>query len=104
VETRSDEQATLGTKVIVVEAALLFEAEWQDMFDEVWLVEAPREAVLQRLRDRGVDNTEAERRLASATDPARAREQATRVLDNDGNLDDLRHKVTEALQAVTGGS
>jgi dephospho-CoA kinase len=104
VETQAKEQAALGTKVIVVEAALLFEAEWQDMFDEVWLVEAPREAVLQRLRDRGVDNTEAERRLASATDPARARKQATRVLDNDGDLDDLRRKVTEALQAATGGS
>jgi dephospho-CoA kinase len=102
VENRAHEQASIGTNVLVVEAALLFEAEWQDMFDEVWLVEAPREAVLARLRDRGVDAAEAERRLASATDAAQARRLATRVIENNGDLEALRAKVTEALMAATG--
>jgi len=104
VETRATEQAARDTNVLVVEAALLFEAEWQDMFDEVWLVQAPREAVLQRLRDRGVEASEAERRLASATDPKRAQRLATRVIDNDSDLTALQRKVHQAWQAATGGS
>jgi dephospho-CoA kinase len=104
VEKRAREQAAMGTSVLVIEAALLFEAEWQDMFDEVWLVEAPRAAVLARLRDRGIDAPEAERRLASATDPAQARRLATRVLENDGSLEDLRRKVAEAWKAATAAS
>jgi dephospho-CoA kinase len=104
VEARASEQASQGAQVLVVEAALLFEAGWQDMFDEVWLVEAPREAVLQRLRDRGVDGAEAERRVASATDAARARRRATRVIENDGDLDALRRKVGEAWKTATAAS
>jgi dephospho-CoA kinase len=104
VESRAAEEASRGTKVLVVEAALLFEAEWQDMFDEVWLVEAPHETLLRRLRERGIGGAEAERRLASVTDPRRARREATRVIENDGDLDDLRRKVTEAWRAATGVS
>ena len=102
VETRAREQEAAGTHVLVVEAALLFEAEWQALFDEVWLVESPRDAVLQRLRDRGIDGAEAERRLAAVTDASKARAQATRIIENDGSLADLRRKVAEALAAATG--
>ena len=104
VETRAREQASQGTRVLVVEAALLFEAEWQDMFDEIWLVEAPRQAVVQRLRERGIDGAEAERRLASATDPDKARHQATRVIVNDSDLETLRRKVAQAYLAAKGES
>ena len=103
VEARAAEEAAAGAQVLVVEAALLFEAEWQDMFDEVWLVEAPRDAVLQRLRDRGVEGAEAERRLASVTDAASARRLATRVIENDGDLEALRAKVEAALAAAAKG-
>ena len=100
VAARAAEQAAAGTAVLVVEAALLFEAEWQDMFDEVWLVEAPRDAVLDRLRERGVVGAEAERRLAAGTDATKARALATRVIANDGDLEALRGRVAEAWSAV----
>ena len=39
---------------IVVEAAILIEANWQPLFNEIWLVTAARERVIERIeRDRG---------------------------------------------------
>ena len=37
------------TKVLVVEAAVLFEAGWGRLFDEIWVVTAPEADVLERL-------------------------------------------------------
>jgi dephospho-CoA kinase len=80
----------------------MFDAGWQDLVDEVWLVESPRDAVLERLRERGLAAAEAERRLAAATDPTRARKLATRTIQNDAELDTLRRKVRDAYAAATG--
>ena len=41
-----------GTQVAVVEAALLFEAGWDTLVDEVWATDAPLETVIQRLQAR----------------------------------------------------
>ncbi len=38
-----------NTAVLVVEAAVLFEAGWENLFDEIWVVTAPEEDVLDRL-------------------------------------------------------
>ena len=37
------------TEVLVVEAAVLFEAGWENLFDEIWVVTAPEKDVLKRL-------------------------------------------------------
>ena len=37
------------TEVLVVEAAVLFEAGWENLFDEIWVVTAPEKDVLERL-------------------------------------------------------
>src|SRR5262249_4053186 len=40
---------------IVVEAAILIEAQWTPLFDEIWVVTAARERVIERVeRDRGM--------------------------------------------------
>jgi dephospho-CoA kinase len=100
VEERKREQEASGTRVFVVEAALLIEAGWQDLVDEIWLVRSPRQAVLQRLRERGLDAVESERRVAAATDVEAAAAQAHRVIENDGTLEDLERKVAEAWAAL----
>src|SRR5712692_3880756 len=42
-------------KPIVIEAAILIEANWQPLFNEIWLVVASRERVIERVeRDRGL--------------------------------------------------
>jgi dephospho-CoA kinase len=59
----------------------------------VIVVEAPLEARLARLEERGIAREDAERRMAAqATDDAR-REYATYVLDNSGDVDALARQV-----------
>ena len=57
------------TKVLVVEAAVLFEAGWGRLFDEIWVVTAPEADVLERL--------ERQRNQKPAQTRARLRAQMT---------------------------
>ena len=55
-----------GVSVVVLEAAVLLEAGWDSLVDEVWTVTAPAEAVLERLHARnGMASDEANRRIAA---------------------------------------
>jgi phosphopantetheine adenylyltransferase/dephospho-CoA kinase len=40
------------TTIVVVEAAVLLEAKWEDLFDEVWVVHVDPEAACERLMER----------------------------------------------------
>ncbi len=81
---------------IVVEAAVLIEANWVSLIDELWLVVADRETVVDRVRaQRGLDREAIEARLsAQLTDEARRR-HATVVIDNSGSPEDLRRRIEE---------
>jgi dephospho-CoA kinase len=76
---------------VVVEAAILIEANWQPLCDEIWLVRASRQAVIDRIeRQRGLKPAETEARIrAQLSDDERAK-HARLVIDNDGSLDALR--------------
>jgi phosphopantetheine adenylyltransferase/dephospho-CoA kinase len=76
---------------VVVEAAILIEASWQPLCDEIWLVRASRQAVIDRIeRQRGLKPAETEARIrAQLSDDERAK-HASLVIDNDGSLDALR--------------
>eukprot|EP00053_Salpingoeca_punica_P014408 m.130982 g.130982 ORF g.130982 m.130982 type:complete len:748 (-) comp16447_c0_seq2:329-2572(-) len=55
-----------GCEVAVIEAAILLEADWQRMVDEVWVVMVPRDEAKARLmRRNGLTEDQAEQRLAS---------------------------------------
>jgi len=89
--TVADLRARGATLPIVVEAAILIEANWQPLFDEIWLVRAAREQVLARIeRQRGLKPAETEARIrAQLSDEDRAR-HASLVIENNGSLDELR--------------
>ena len=76
---------------VIVEAAILIEAKWNPLFDEIWLVRASRQAVVNRIeRQRGLKPTETEARIrAQLSDEERAK-HASLVIDNNGSLDELR--------------
>jgi dephospho-CoA kinase len=81
-----------GAKLpIVVEAAILIEANWQPLFDEIWLVRASREQVVTRIESqRGLKPAETEARIrAQLSDEERAK-HATLVIENNGSLEELR--------------
>lgn len=81
-------------RAVVVEAAILLEAGWKSLVDEVWLVLADREAVLARLADaRGLSREESAARIARQMSDDERRRQADVVIDNRGSLEDLREQV-----------
>ena len=85
-----------ATLPIVVEAAILIEAQWQPLFNEIWLVRAPREQVVTRIEvQRGLKPDETEARIrAQLSDEERAK-HATLIIENNGSLEELRDLLKE---------
>jgi dephospho-CoA kinase len=82
-------------KPIVVEAAILIEANWQALFNEIWLVVAARERVIERIeRDRGLKPEQTEARIKAQLPDAERRKHAALVIANDGSIDELREQVS----------
>jgi dephospho-CoA kinase len=81
---------------VIVEAAVLLEAGWNRLVDEVWLVVADREEILQRLSaSRGLSRAESEARLARQMSDEERRKASTVVIENRGSLDELRSRVAD---------
>jgi dephospho-CoA kinase len=87
----AEQRASGATLPIVVEAAILIEANWHSLFDEIWLVRAPREQVVTRIEiQRGLKPSETEARIrAQLSDEDRAK-HATLVIENNGSIEELR--------------
>lgn len=96
-QQRLDGLRTKHLPIAVLEAALLIEAGWLPLVDEVWLVTTPRETALARLSHRnGLTTEQSEARLnAQLTDEERRR-HADVIIENTGSLDDLRRRVDAA--------
>jgi dephospho-CoA kinase len=79
---------------IIIEAAVLIEAGWEGLCQEVWLVTAPQEQVLGRIeRDRGMRAEEIRRRIDAQLPEQEKRKYAAVVIENNGTLEQLREKV-----------
>ena len=87
---------------IVVEAAILIEANWIPLVDEVWLVEASTGAVVERVAaQRGLAASDTEARIASQLSNAERRKHAQLVIHNDGSLADLKQRVDRAWERLS---
>lgn len=87
---KADQQPEL----LVVDAALLLEAGWEDLVDEVWVVFCPPDLQLERLRLRNnLSAAEAEARIASQMLPAARRSKADVLLSNAGTTAELQAQV-----------
>lgn len=82
--------------IVVLDIPLLAESGRADGYAAVVVVTAPEDVRVERLaHDRGMDPDDARARIrAQATDDER-RAVATHVVDNSGDLDDLRAQVDE---------
>ncbi|MCS6925815.1 MAG: dephospho-CoA kinase [Candidatus Binatia bacterium] len=93
------------TAPIVVEAAVLIEANWLPLVDEVWVVVTGKSAVLARLAaQRGLSPQETEARIASQLSDAERIKYAHVVISNDGSLADLRTRVMDEWQRLVDSS
>ena len=85
-----------GVSVVVVEAALLFEAGWDSLVEEVWTTDSPEHAVIDRLKVRnGMSEEEARKRISSQMGRTERLERSDYVIENSGDMVALRSAINE---------
>ena len=85
-----------GADAVVVEAALLFEAGWDSLVQEVWVTDSPVEVVVERLsRRNGMTEEEARRRISSQMSREERLERADLVIDNSKDVESMRMAIGE---------
>jgi len=102
IDRRIKEKRAEGfARPIVVEAAILIEANWLPLADEVWLVVTNKNAVIERVASqRGLSAQDTEARIASQLADSERRKYASLVIENDGSLEDLKKKVQTAWSRI----
>ena len=89
-----EENSQLGTEILVLDAAVLIEAGWTTVVDEVWVVTAPVDQIISRLESRnGITEEQAMSRINSQMTTEQRVEYADIVIENDDSLDKLMSSV-----------
>jgi dephospho-CoA kinase len=96
--------------IVLLEAAVLLDAEWEDIMDAVWTVKTPAPIALERLvSNRNFTREEAQKRI-DAQEPRRGIRNlneevengvVTRVIENTGTEEDLQEALLQALHDPT---
>ena len=90
-------QAADAAAVIVLEAAVLFEAGWEDMGDQIWVITVDRETAISRSMARDDATREAvEARLDSQLSNEQRTSRADVVISNDADESSLLAKLDQA--------
>lgn len=90
-----------GVGVVVLEAAVLIEANWTDLTDEVWVAMAPEEVAVKRLQNRGgLTEEQARARIRSQLSTEERAKHADIIIDTDCELSEVRSKVEELWQRL----
>lgn len=90
-------------RVAVLEAALLIEAGWEPLVDEVWVTVAPEEAVLRRLSARDArPESEIFARIRAQLSQSERVKHADRIVNTDLPLPALREKVIALWEEAIG--
>lgn len=92
-------------KIIVVEAALLIEANWVSLVDEVWVTIATKERVIKRITSQQrFDKETIEARMKSQISEHERLTVANVVIDNNGDIEQLTKQIktlwTERLHKI----
>ena len=89
--------------VIVLEAAILIEANWSDMVDEVWVVTAPEQTRLNRVNQKtGLDIESVKARIFNQISDAERNQKADILIDNSGSIDNLEVLVKKIWRKEIG--
>ncbi|ALD72848.1 dephospho-CoA kinase [Streptococcus gordonii] len=80
---------------------LLFELEYDNWFDQIWLVDVTEETQLSRLMTRNaLSQEEAEKRIAAQLSLQEKRNRADVLIDNNGPLELTQEQLRDTLQKL----
>lgn len=95
------DQLAKTEETFFMDIPLLFEQDYADWFDEVWLVYVNPETQIKRLKARnGYSQEEAQQRLASQMKLEDKVPYADFVIKNDGNLEELIEQIDKKLRRL----
>ena len=91
------------TKLFFVEAALLIEAGYKELADELWYVYADKDIRRKRLMEsRGYSSEKVEEIMEKQLSEEKFREACDFIIDNSGSLEDSLKQVSERLKRNNG--
>jgi dephospho-CoA kinase len=96
VKEKIEKYRKTDTKIVVLEAALLIEAAWTPLVDQVWITVAPEASIVRRLKNgRELKEEQILARLQAQMSSEEKAKGADVVINTDCSLDELGTKVTE---------
>jgi dephospho-CoA kinase len=91
-----------GVDIVVLEAALLFDAKWDDLTNEVWVTAVDPQTAAQRTSERS--NIPVEQVLDRIQKAQMANDERIRradvIIDTSGTLEDTRYRTLDAWEAL----
>ena len=97
---RRDELAKTQ-KVFFMDIPLLIEYDYMEWFDDIWLVHLDEKTQLERLVMRNhFSKEEAKKRMASQMSTEAKKPYADKLLDNSGDLTELKAQINQLLQEL----
>lgn len=92
-----------GVPVVLLEAAVLLEADWVPLVDQVWLVTVAPGVARQRIVERnGLTPEQADARIGAQLTNEEREKHAGVIIENNGTLDELRERVMAEWQQLIG--
>ena len=90
-----------GADVVIIEAAILIEAKWTDLVDEIWVTTAPENVVIDRLQNRiGLTEEQARARIRSQLPLKEKGKHADAIINTDCSLPEVSVKVLELWSKI----
>lgn len=87
--------------VVVLDAAILIEANWLPLVDQVWVVVADQDTVIDRLCSRnGFTKEHARSRISSQLSDEERRKYADVVIENNGTMAGVEQRIHEAWKRI----
>lgn len=90
------------TRAVVIDVPIPVKHGFLDLCDQVWVVWASDEVRLSHLAGRGMDETEARRRMAMQMTKQEYLDLADHILENDGSEAELKSKIRDLLTSELG--
>ena len=98
--TNDELRMTNCGNLIVINAAVLKEIGLIDIVDQVWVVMASKEKRLKRLIKKGMDRSDALKRMNSQLSQKEYLDMADLVIKNDGTLKELKTRASVEINKI----
>jgi len=89
-----------GKKLVILNAAVLFEAGWDKIVDKIILVAASKTLRIKRLNKRGIDRKKALAMISSQWSDAVKKKKSDFIINNNSSIGDLRKKVEYTFRQI----